>query len=413
MSDTTAPNTSAGNRPTLSSKAAAASVMLMFGTNGLAIGGWGGNLAAFMQRFDITKVQLSYVLFLSGIFGILAMQISGRLTDKIGARTVGLASIPLLTIALAVGAFAPNYAMFIVAGIFMGLGNGFIDVAQNALGVQVEQARGKAIMSFFHGFWSIGQFLGAFSIIAITYLTGLRGHAGIAPVLITLAVLSLVALAVGWFITPVAAPVVHHDETGAKLPIPRAAYLLGLMAIAFGLGEGVAMDWSGVHMREVAHVDPSTAAAGLSAVAFFMVVIRLVGDFLVNRFGRRHVVRFGGVCAALGYLIAVLATPFWLLMIGWALVGLGVGMIAPQVYAVAGYMGGGRGLAVVVTFGYATFLLGPVVIGYLSSHLGIQHTMIVPTVLMFGLLLLAKVMPKHDSELTGPAIPVNEPEPFA
>ena len=90
-----------------------------------------------------------------------------------------------------------------------------------------------------------------------------------------------------------------------------------------------------------------------------MVVIRLLGDFLVARFGRRAVTRFGGACSALGYLVAAVGTNLPVLLVGWSLVGLGIGMIAPQVYAVAGHTAGGRGLAVVVTFGYATFLIAP------------------------------------------------------
>ena len=71
----------------------------------------------------------------------------------------------------------------------------------------------------------------------------------------------------------------------------------------------------------------------------------------------------------MGYGTVTLVSGLPLLLLGWALVGLGVGMIAPQVYAVAGHIGGGRVLAVVVTFGYAAFLLGPAVVGFLVSHL--------------------------------------------
>ena len=113
----------------------------------------------------------------------------------------------------------------------------------------------------------------------------------------------------------------------------------------------------------MAGVDPTTGALGLIAVSGFMVIIRLLGDRLVARFGRRAVVRFGGACASLGYLTVTLVSSLPLLVVGWALVGFGVGMIAPQVYAVAGHMGGGRVLAVVVTFGYAAFLMGPAVVG--------------------------------------------------
>jgi MFS family permease len=166
------------------------------------------------------------------------------------------------------------------------------------------------------------------------------------------------------------------------------------------LSEGTATDWSAHHVTEVAHVDTTTGALGLVAVSGFMVLIRLLGDRLVALFGRRAVVRFGGGCAAVGYATVTLAGGLPLLVLGWALVGLGVGMIAPQVYAVAGHVGGGRVLAVVVTFGYAAFLVGPAMVGFLVTHLGIHHAMAVPAFLCAGIVGLAAIMPKNDSDLT-------------
>jgi MFS family permease len=153
-------------------------------------------------------------------------------------------------------------------------------------------------------------------------------------------------------------------------------------------------------VTEVARVDSTTGALGLVAVNGFMVLIRLMGDRLVARFGRRAVVRFGGVCAALGYGTVTLVSGLPLLLVGWALVGLGVGMIAPQVYAVAGHIGGGRVLAVVVTFGYAAFLAGPAVMGFVVNQLGLHHAMAVPAVLCAGIVGLAATMPKNDADLS-------------
>jgi hypothetical protein len=74
-------------------------------------------------------------------------------------------------------------------------------------------------------------------------------------------------------------------------------------------------------------------------------------------------------------------------------------MIAPQVYAVAGHLGGGRVLAVVVTFGYAAFLAGPAVVGFLVRHVGIHHAMAVPAVLCAGIVALAATMPREDHDV--------------
>ena len=49
----------------------------------------------------------------------------------------------------------------------------------------------------------------------------------------------------------------------------------------------------------------------------------------------------------------------------------------------------------VVTFGYATFLCGPAVIGFLASQSGLHKTMLVPAILLAALPFLASVMPEE------------------
>jgi MFS family permease len=335
------------------------------------------------------------MLFCAGVAAILSMQIGGRVADAIGAREVSLAALPLLIVGMITIGLAPTYPIAILGAMVIGLGNGAMDVAMNAIGVQVEAARQRPIMSFFHAFWSIGTFIGAGAILLLATVLGLKGGEIVTPLAISLAAVSLVAFGILLKITPKAA-VVDHTVDGARTRIPAVAWILGVMALAFGLSEGTAMDWSSLHVTDVAGVDPTIGALGLIAVSAFMVVIRLLGDTLVVRFGRRTVVRFGGLCAALGYATVTLVSSLPLLVVGWALVGFGVGMIAPQVYAVAGHIGGGRVLAVVVTFGYAAFLIGPAVVGFLVDQLGIQHAMAVPALLCAGIIALAFTMPRED-----------------
>lgn len=377
----------------LSSRTAIGAVIAMFAVNGTILGGWAASLPSLRARLAISDTQVAVVLFVVGACAIASMQVGGRLADRLGARTVALTALPCLVLAAAVVAWAPSLGGAVVGGALLGLGNGAMDVAMNAYGVQVEVARGRPIMSRLHAFWSLGNFAGAGTVLVVAGLTGRSGGAVVLPVMATLGVVAAVVAAVLVRITPPAAPV-RHTVDGVRRRVPAAAYVLGVMAIAYGLAEGIAIDWSAIHVTDVAAVDPATGSLGLIAVSGSMVLIRLVGDHLVARVGRRLVVRVGSVCAAVGYTTATLADSLPLLVLAWVLVGLGVGLIAPQVYAAAGHMGGGRALAVVVTFGYGSLLTGPAIVGFLVSHLGIQHTMAVPGVLCLSLLALAAVMPR-------------------
>jgi MFS family permease len=385
--------------PRLASTQSVVAVALLFAVNGLIIGGYGGVLPAIRERLDLNATGIAILLFTAGLAGIVSMQIGGRLSDSIGARQVALAGLPLLIVAATTFAVATSFPVAVTGAVLLGLGNGTIDVAMNAIGVQVEAARRRPIMSSFHALWSVGGFVGAGSVLLMATLLNVSGAAIVMPLLLFLAAVSVAAFVVAYRITPPTA-VVPHTADGVRTKIPTAAWLLAIMALAFGLSEGTATDWSALHVTEVAQVDSTTGSLGLVAVSGFMVLIRLLGDRLVARYGRRAVVRFGGACAAVGYAAVTLVSGLPLLLIGWALVGLGVGLIAPQVYAVAGHIGGGRVLAVVVTFGYAAFLAGPAVVGFLVTQLGLHHAMAVPALLCAGIVVLAATMPRNDADLS-------------
>jgi MFS family permease len=384
--------------PPLDRPVAASAVTLLFAINGMLLGGYGASLPSLRDKIGIGSTEIAILLFCAGAAGITSMQIGGRLADAIGARTVTLTAVPVVIMGVLTLGLAPSYPVALVGGMLAGFGNGAMDVGMNAIGVQVEAVRRRPIMSFFHAFFSIGNFVGAGTVLLLASSLGLAGGAILTPLMITLSVVALIALTLLVKITPRAA-VVPHQVNGVRTAIPRAAWVLGIMALAFGLSEGTAVDWSSLHVTDVARVDPTTGSLGLVAVSALMTVIRLLGDRLVARFGRRTVVRFGGACAALGYLTVTLVGSLPMLVAGWALVGFGVGMIAPQVYAVAGHLGGGRVLAVVVTFGYAAFLAGPAVVGFLVKQLGIHHSMAVPALLCAGIIALAATMPRQDADL--------------
>ncbi|MEP6650537.1 MAG: MFS transporter [Lapillicoccus sp.] len=384
------------------SRGAVVAVGALFAINGLVIGGWAGVLPALRSRLGIDAGTLAVLLFVVGVAAVVSMQVGGRMADRVGGRRVTVTALPLMIVGATVLAFATSFPLAIVAGVLIGLGNGATDVAMNAVGVAVEKARPMPVMSRFHAFWSIGSFVGAAVVFLSAWVFGDENGSVVLPAMLAVAALALAAVLVTLRWIPETEPVPRTVD-GTKQRIPPVAWLLGAMAVCFGLMEGTAYDWSSIHLTDVAHVDPGTASIAVVTVTLFMVAMRLAGDWAVARFGHRPVVWGGAAAAAVGYAIAVFATPVPVLLVGWAFVGFGVAMIAPQVYATSGYLGGGRMLAVVVTFGYAAFLSGPAVLGWLVHTFGVQKAMLLPFVLSFVLVVITRWMPAIQRGTTEPS----------
>lgn len=378
----------------------AAGAFAIFVANGIAIGVWGAALPGLRDRVGTDAHGLAILLVVTGICAVASMQFGGRIADRRGAKTPTYAAAVVLISGLLLLSWAPTYPILLVGGAILGLGNGTMDVTMNSLAVDAEKELNRSVMSRMHAGFSIGGLIGSGLVLL---LAGQLGLSGSVPIIVAAAGCGLV-LAGAYRHTAQGSIAEHHvangpDRAPGRPPaLPPVAWLLGAMAMGFGITEGTGLDWAATHVTDVARVDPGTGALGLVAVSATMVLIRLVGDHAVDRFGRSGVVRFGSVIASGGYLVVAFVSSLPGIVVGWLLVGLGVGLIAPQIYGLAGYIGGGRVLAVVTGFGYTAFLCGPAVIGFVAGLVGLQRAMLVPLVSACVLVVLSLWMPQAPGD---------------
>ena len=139
--------------------------------------------------------------------------------------------------------------------------------------------------------------------------------------------------------------------------------------------EGSVADWAGIFTRERFAVDAAMAAFGFAFYQGGMSLSRFAGDALRQKFGAVNVVVASAVLAAIGMSCALLAPGLELAFVGYAAGGIGIGNLAPVLFAGGGRLepdAPGRGIAAVVSMGYAGFLAGPPVIGFVAQYSTLQ-----------------------------------------
>lgn len=379
-------------RPLLGSRESVVATVATFVVNGIGVGSVGALMPTLADRWNTDARGLGVLLMVFGLAAIVGINLGGRMADRGGAVRPIRLGLVVMSLGLLALAAAPNLPVALLVAAAYGLGNGLVDTTMNVMAVEVEKARPRPLMSRFHACWSIGSLTGALLVLVCGALSDTATSVAVC-VFVVATLLIAADLQVVHRYAADTAPVHHRDEAGERTRVPNSAWILAAMAVGFGLAEGTAFDWSSVHVRDVVKVSDTRAALGLAAFSVCMVAVRMCGDFLVHTLGRRLVVRVGAAVAAGGYLVAVLGSGLPLLLLGWALVGAGMALVAPQIYGLAGLLGGGRAMSRVVTCGYATSLVGPGAMGVLVHSAGVQRAMLLPLAAAAMVCLLSVVMP--------------------
>lgn len=338
-------------------------VGLTFLFHGALIGAWVSHIPLAKERLDVGPALFGLALLAFAGGAVCAMPAAGALINRFGSARLTAVTGILFCLTFFGPVFAPTLPLFIVAGFIMGMVIGSMDVSMNAHGIAVERAARIPTMSMFHGGFSVGGMLGAFVGGALMELYGPPAQA----VIISLLCLAT-QLIVMQFYLPAAA---DRGLSGAHFAWPtRATIGLGLLCFLALMIEGSILDWAAIMMREKFMME-----AGLAALAFGfyqggMAISRLTGDWLRKTIGAVRMVFVSALMTAVGTTVALIVTDPWVAMGAFVFAGLGLGNIAPVLFAGGGRLepdAPGRGIAAVTALGYSGFLSGPPLIGFVAQ----------------------------------------------
>ena len=366
-------------------------IALTFLVHGFMLGNWIPHIPLAKERLGVGTGVFGLALLAIAAGAIIAMPLSGALINRFGSARVTTITGIAFCFAFLLPPMMPDLWTFLPAALFFGATIGSMDVAMNAHGIAVEKALRRATMSLLHAGFSIGAMAGS-----LFGALSLRLMDATAHVFLSLAIGLAAFLAATRFYLPSATDKGLSGE-GFVWPT-RATIGLGLLCFLALMAEGAVVDWSGLMLMQRFPLDASTAALGFASFAAGMSLSRLLGDWMRMKVGAVRLVRWSAFLMAAGLAIALVIPSVPIAILALAFAGVGIGNAAPVLFAGGGRLepsAPGRGIAAVTTLGYAGFLAGPPLIGFVAEVTGLPAAL--------GLVVLASLVIAACSRAAGAA----------
>jgi MFS family permease len=360
---------------------------MLFFIGGFGASAWASIVPFAKARAALDEGMLGLLLLCLGTGSILAMPITGALVTRFGCRKVLTVACVIMFMTLPLLAVASTFPLLAVSLFLFGAGLGCADCAFNIQAIIVENASGKALMSGFHGFYSVGGILGSASVSALLTLGASPAVSIVAAVLLMIVILCMAFRG----LLPYGSP-----AEGPPFAIPHGVVLfLGILCCIVFLVEGAMLDWCGVFLTEYRGVASAQSGFGFASFALAMTAGRLTGDSIVNRIGPRTTVAVGGSLAVVGIVTSSLVPSWECALAGYALVGLGCSNIVPVLFSAVGRqktMPQAVAVPAITTLGYAGVLAGPAGIGFVAHHSSLPTAFLILAALMAGVAISSQVL---------------------
>jgi MFS family permease len=375
--------------PAMQNSRARAAVAAGFLTQGMILLSLTTRLPDFQDKWEISDVQLSLVLLMMVLLAGVGSVVAEALAKKRDSALLLRAGLVLIGVAVPVLCLAPTTAVYVAGMAGYGIGLGIVDASTNMQAVALEHQYGRPILPSFHGAWTLGGVLGA--------TIGLA-TAG-APIQVT-AFVAVVPLAVAF------GPFLPRDhgptELATEVAVPwRPIILVGIAMVLFYMVDTGVQTWGPLFLDHT-FTTPERYVA-LSALAYLLAsgLVRLAGDRLVARIGVVPILRIGAVVGAGGLAVVVFSPTWQVAVLGFAILGAGVAVVAPLSFSAAARIAGGEGFtpaqrqarvdAVIARFNqfnYVGALLGSVMTGLVGQD-SLRLGFAVPMILVLGIIPLA------------------------
>lgn len=357
-----------------------ASLNILFGT-------WAIYIPSVKEKLDISKADLGIALFCLSLGVFTIFPLASTIINRLGVGKVTWYGVFSSSVAALFPLLAPNYYVLMASLFVFGATNGLTDIAMNTLVTEIEKEDKQNFMSAAHGFFSLGGVIAGLGSFLILWINNPFLH-----MVSIVAIVFLMNLSLKKNYFNITAALIEKEAFSLKLFKPLL--LLGIIGFVAMGSEGAIVDWSGLYLKEVALAPEVLIGSGFLAFSIAMTLGRFLGDGISEKIGSIKIVTLGASIAILGYILVLTGSIFWAI-VGFALNGLGFSVIVPELFRIGGNVKGvdsAQGVSFIAGTGYAGFLLGPVILGFIAEKGGLRYTFFVLLGVAILVLMVSQVL---------------------
>ena len=325
------------------------------------------------ERLQITEAEIGMGLFAFGILNLIGNQISGRLiVPKIGTKNsiviglLGIAYCPLLLI------LSPNYYWFLISfmpfGFFVGL---FSPSSQSQISM-IESKTSRILTPLYHAAFSFGSLMGAFSaFFTIRYIDN--------PILIFSVTGTLLVIGAVLIYKFGLNKSFETLEKTPKFKLPKKAILIfGILMMLNYATMGIILDWSALWLTKDLLIPLYLGGAVIFAFNIGEISARLIASKMINKGSEKLVGGYLSIAAGVILFFSILTSNFYIIVFGMLLFGFGTANFIAIIFRLAIRITDepiGLTVANLITLGFAGFIFGPALVGYLAEFLSLTFNM--------------------------------------
>lgn len=392
--------------PTKGSRSEAGTVGVLIAAYAAYGGFWGAWVVVFsdfLRERDLTAGSVSLLFAMLSVVAIAVMSFIAPRMEPLSRHVTLTLALVVHGIGNAAVALAPDTLLWI-AFLCMGAGTGLIDVFVNAAGQEIEARANRAVLQWVHAAYGAGGVIGALTT-AVAITNGLNYRATI----VAAAGVQLFVAILCWFSPGLR---VATERSPGRFSLAVFLTQRGLakpaVIVLFSFFVEGSMDvWSVIFLRETLGSSILGGAAAFAAFALAITIGRSVAAGFFFRLGYARTVLVSGIGSLVFALIAVLSPSAALAGVAFLGLGFMLSPAAPAAFGMAEGAGGQAGLAVgaITTVGYAGFVVGPPVMGWLADNVGLRAAMSAMLVATLGMALVGLAV-RSSSRAGEPKTPV-------
>ena len=403
----------------LALRRARVAVMAAFAIQGLTFASIVTRLPTFKDKLGLDDTDVLVILAAVAVMSAVGSLVAGSAAQRWGSAVVLRVVLAGVSVGALLASFAGTEAVLVVTTSFYGIFVGAVDAASNMQGVAVQDRYGRSIMTGFYLTWSAAAVVGAgYASLTIALDWSLPVSLG----LVMVAGLGLNAATTRSLLHsgPVPEPVmvsspevepssvVEPVET-TPVHVPWApVLLLGLPTFAMWLTDSATSVWSGIYLEDGLDVSASTAPIAFGVYQAVLLVVRMVGDRIVGRFGPATSIRASGILATAALVLIVLAPSLPLVLLGFGLLGGGLALVPPLSFVAAAHIdlrGSQVAVARVNVSNYLGYLVAAFAIALVAETVSHRAMFVVPLVFVPLIALMADQFTPRQQVSPSPSPP--------